>query len=293
MDIFRKPRILDSTNDLKYYRIVGGSIPSGNYTDLYLPDISGSATLATTTYVDEVSGNLQSQIDAVEGSDVDSINGLISDIDIVSNQSTITITPSGQEINIDVDDYISATEVYSISADLQTNINNISANYSTNVYVNEISGNLFNDIYNIDLDLQTQIIDICANYATTTYVEEVSGNLQNQISSNDNDISDLQTDVENISANYQENPNTSPITTDTTASYDQYLLVDTSSGDVEITLPEPNINETIFIMRYSQDANDLLVTPSSGTINGNSNIYIINKYDAINLLGTGSEWIIK
>jgi hypothetical protein len=69
------------------------------------------------------------------------------------------------------------SEVTSVSSNLQTQINNISANYATVTYVNNISINLQTNINNLDIEL-------------TTLIENVSGNLQNQIDNKTN-ISDL------------------------------------------------------------------------------------------------------
>ena len=51
MDIFRKPRIISSNDKDKYYRFVGGTV-SGNFVDLSLPDLSGSATILTDVTLD-------------------------------------------------------------------------------------------------------------------------------------------------------------------------------------------------------------------------------------------------
>ena len=51
MDIFRKPRIISSNDQDKYYRFVGGVV-GGDFVDLNLPDITGSATLLTDANLD-------------------------------------------------------------------------------------------------------------------------------------------------------------------------------------------------------------------------------------------------
>ena len=113
-------------------------------------------SFATTSYVDGISGDLQSKIDAID------------------------LTP-----------FASNAYVLSISGNLQTQINNIESNYSTISYVNGISGNLQGQITSNDGDistLQSQVTSISSNfdnYATNTYVLAISGNLQSQISNLD------------------------------------------------------------------------------------------------------------
>ena len=80
-----------------------------------------NGTLLSTTA--SISGNLQAQIDAIveEGTTLTSTDG------------TINVTNVGLNYDLSVDDYISKTEVASISAGLDSRINSISTSTSTGV----------------------------------------------------------------------------------------------------------------------------------------------------------------
>ena len=51
MNIFRKPRVISNNDKDKYYRFVGGEV-TGDFVELNLPDLSGSATILTDETLD-------------------------------------------------------------------------------------------------------------------------------------------------------------------------------------------------------------------------------------------------
>lgn len=136
---------------------------------------SGVATDANTV---SVSGHLQSRIDAVEGSDVDSINTLIGDIVIIS-KGEVGVTVEGQNIvvsgtdhtiNIDtVSDALVGTDGITVISGVPTESETTVSGFRTE-FLN-VSGTL-------QTNINTNTTDITVNEAE---ILTVSGHLQSEI----------------------------------------------------------------------------------------------------------------
>ena len=229
---------------------------------------------ATNVYVLAISGDLQSQI-----------NNIVQETTTITGDSTLTIGQTGVNFSLSVNDYISATEVYAISGDLQykitSNDNDISDlqsqvisissnfdNYATNVYVLAISGDLQSQINNIVQETTTITGDSTLtigqtgvnfslsvnDYISATEVYAISGDLQYKITSNDNDISDLQSQVISISSNfdnYATNVYVLAISGDLQSQINNIVQETTTiTGDSTLTIGQTGVNFSLSVADY-------------------------------------------
>jgi len=70
------------------------------------------------------------------------------------------------------------------------------------------------------------------------------------------------------------------------------VVVDSSGGPVEVTLPNPAgaVGRWLRIKRKAGD--DVTLTPAAGTIDGAANHVLVADYEAIDLVSDGSEWLL-
>jgi hypothetical protein len=82
------------------------------------------------------------------------------------------------------------------------------------------------------------------------------------------------------------------VTADTTAADHEYLLVDASSGGVNVTLPAPSAGATIRVKRLNSGANGVQILPASGQIDGSGvgSHVLSNQWDAIEFVSDGTNW---
>jgi hypothetical protein len=171
--------------------IIGGSGIEVVESPTHTFTISVSGDYATNTYVDEVSGNLQDQIDNIvqESTTIESSGGSIIVTHIDRHFNIESATQNHNELNglngvggdggywhlteDQYNDYVGRTEVQNVSGDLQNQIDNI-VQESTSI----IGGD---GIEIIEYPEHTWTISVSGDYATNTFVNEVSGNLQDQI----------------------------------------------------------------------------------------------------------------
>jgi len=145
--------------------------------------ISVSGDYATRTEVANVTGNLQTQIDAISGGT--SIHNDLSGLQGGTTNEYYHLTASQHA------DYIGATEVANISANLQTQIDAISGGSgSTSILVGG------DGIGVVESPTDTWTISVSGDYATRTEVANVTGTLQTN-------IDDLRTETENATGNLQ------------------------------------------------------------------------------------------
>jgi len=89
----------------------------------------------------------------------------------------------------------------------------------------------------------------------------------------------LKTNISTIDENYE------------TTSSDEYLLCDASSGNITITLTN-NAEQLLIIKKIDSSTNTVTISPSSGTIDGQSSIILSNQYDVYRLICDGTNWWI-
>lgn len=82
------------------------------------------------------------------------------------------------------------------------------------------------------------------------------------------------------------------VTTDTTAEYEEVILVDTSSNPVTITLPSPDSGRILNVKVIDATNTTTLETPGSETIDGNSSRTISSNFISRTLVSDGSNYFI-
>lgn len=227
------------------------------------------SSYATTSFVNSVSGNLQSEIDSndTDISALQTATGLL-ETRVTQNETDITSLETATG-NLDTRVTQNESDINSVSGLLYNNWNiNVTGN------VDSITSNetvLFTGIGNtsVTYDSSSNIVSISgadqdlSSYATTAYVNSVSGNLQGEIDSNDTDISALQTATGLLETRVTQNE------TDITA-------LETATGllEVRVTQNETDITalETatgLLDTRVTQNTND--ISSSSGYLQGQIN----------------------
>ena len=81
-------------------------------------------------------------------------------------------------------------------------------------------------------------------------------------------------------------------TSDYTASGGDCVLVDASSGDVTITLPEPSKATQVNIKKIDQSTNIVTVVPNGGNIDGKASKEISTQYESYLFISDGTNWYI-
>ena len=81
-------------------------------------------------------------------------------------------------------------------------------------------------------------------------------------------------------------------TTDYTASGGDCVLVDASSGDVTITLPEPSKATQVNIKKIDSSTNVVTVMPNGGSIDGETSKEISTQYESYLFISDGNNWYI-
>lgn len=74
---------------------------------------------------------------------------------------------------------------------------------------------------------------------------------------------------------------------------DEILLVDSTTGNIIISLPAPNISTKITIKKISNDSNTITILPSNTyTIDGQNQLAITTQYYSYTLVGTNTNWFL-
>ena len=77
---------------------------------------------------------------------------------------------------------------------------------------------------------------------------------------------------------------------------DQIVIVNKSSGSAtSLTLPSNPVTGMVYTIKDGKGdalSNNITITPSSGTIDGSSNLVIVANYASVNLVYNGTEWNI-
>jgi len=81
-------------------------------------------------------------------------------------------------------------------------------------------------------------------------------------------------------------------TGDYTASGGDCVLVDASSGDITITLPEPSKATQVNIKKIDPSANIVIVVPNGGSIDGETSKEISTQYESYLFISDGTNWYI-
>jgi hypothetical protein len=85
--------------------------------------------------------------------------------------------------------------------------------------------------------------------------------------------------------------NTRTVSSDTKAKGSELLLVDSSGGDITITLPSPIDSLTVAVKKISDDNNVVTVaTPSTEQIDGVSQYTITNQFVSEQFIGTEDKY---
>ncbi len=78
-----------------------------------------------------------------------------------------------------------------------------------------------------------------------------------------------------------------------TATANSTHLVDTSGGSSAITLPAVSISRYVHIKdKGNAEANNITITPASGTIDGSASLVINSNYGSVTLVSDGTNWFI-
>ncbi len=78
-----------------------------------------------------------------------------------------------------------------------------------------------------------------------------------------------------------------------TATADSTHLVDTSGASSAVTLPAVSLSRFVHIKdKGNAEANNITITPASGTIDGAANHVINSNYGSVTLVSDGSNWFI-
>lgn len=82
------------------------------------------------------------------------------------------------------------------------------------------------------------------------------------------------------------------VTSNLTVSMDyEIYLIDTSIGNVEITLPSTSTSKFWYFIKTT-NTNQMILTPSSGTINGEVSVTITGAFDSIKVISDTSNYYI-
>lgn len=73
---------------------------------------------------------------------------------------------------------------------------------------------------------------------------------------------------------------------------DAIIIVDTSGGDVDITLPDVTMMNNYINVKNLGDQKVFLETPGGETIDGQSNFEIAGENESIQVISDGSNWFI-
>jgi predicted nucleic acid-binding Zn-ribbon protein len=237
------------------------------------------SSYATTSFVNSVSGNLQSEIDSndTDISALQTATGLL-ETRVTQNETDITSLETATG-NLDTRVTQNESDINSVSGLLYNNWNiNVTGN------VDSITSNetvLFTGIGNtsVTYDSSSNIVSISgadqdlSSYATTAYVNSVSGNLQGEIDSNDTDISALQTATGLLETRVTQNE--TDITTLETAT--GLLEVRVTQNETDITALETATGN--LDTRVTQNTND--ISSVSGLLYNNWNINVTGNIDSI------------
>ena len=80
---------------------------------------------------------------------------------------------------------------------------------------------------------------------------------------------------------------------DYAASSGDYVLVDASSGNITITLPEPSKATQVDVKKIDSSTNAVTVEPNgSETIDGSSSKTIDTQYESYTFISDGTNWYI-
>ncbi len=78
-----------------------------------------------------------------------------------------------------------------------------------------------------------------------------------------------------------------------TATSNSTHLVDTSGGAASITLPAVSLSRFVHIKdKGNAEANNITITPASGTIDGSASLVISSNYGSVMLVSDGTNWFI-
>ena len=81
-------------------------------------------------------------------------------------------------------------------------------------------------------------------------------------------------------------------TSDYTASSGDCVLVDASSGNITITLPEPSKATQVNIKKIDSSMNVVTVIPNGGSIDGETSKEISTQYESYLFISDGTNWYI-
>ena len=82
------------------------------------------------------------------------------------------------------------------------------------------------------------------------------------------------------------------VSTNYTASDGDCVLVDASSGNITITLPEPSKDIQVNVKKIDSSSNIVIVMPNGGSIDGEASKEISTQYESYFLVSDGSNWYI-
>ena len=82
------------------------------------------------------------------------------------------------------------------------------------------------------------------------------------------------------------------VTSDYTASSNEFVLAKASSAPITITLPTPAANARVAVKKIDETANEVIVDAGTSKIDGSPTRVLKTQYEAYEFYCDGSEWFI-
>lgn len=82
------------------------------------------------------------------------------------------------------------------------------------------------------------------------------------------------------------------VTSDYTASSNEFVLADASAAPITISLPSPSANARVAVKKIDSSTNEVVVDAGTSTIDGLTTFTLYTQYESYEFYCDGSEWYI-
>ena len=82
------------------------------------------------------------------------------------------------------------------------------------------------------------------------------------------------------------------VTSDYTASSNEFVLADASAAPITISLPSPTANARVAVKKVDASTNEVVVDAGTSKIDGSTTFTLKTQYEAYEFYCDGSEWFI-
>ena len=82
------------------------------------------------------------------------------------------------------------------------------------------------------------------------------------------------------------------VTSDYTASSNEFVLADASAAPITISLPSPTANARVAVKKIDSSTNEVVVDAGTSKIDGSTTFTLKTQYEAYEFYCDGSEWFI-